>query len=550
MRVSHNNKVSFLKVPILRKYVRREIRILSDTDRESFFEAMRETYFISPEEGRTRYGQEFKTIRHYVRKHLYGAAALECDHWHDGAGIMTHHVAFTWEYERNLQLINPSVTVPYWDYTYDALKLKGNWEDSIIFDDDWFGKASPTNKQHIITSGRFAYTPVMEDAGDYSNVTNSYGLLRSPWNTNPTPYIMRHHETLGEKAYKNGFPGCSDFATAFNSTNLGRIFYELNGQTHGPVHILIGGEWDQAMVDTSSASRFGVWHEKYDNYRKTFSKMAWGPSTKDFLLIAKTFWRYGVTRCPKFEKSDLVADGLGFNNSRSCFVPAEIREKYTDYELLTEVSPVLHWIDNLAAAMHWDPASKHYRMENFTAEEEALFWSYLVDALQDPGHPGEMYTSAAPYDPTFWPLHTFAERFLQLRRLYSYYGLFKLDETWSYVFTSAPSDTHQVCDWQGLDYHDFSTIPSCDYSICPGHNGDDDIPFGNLVGKSSVTNKEFYDFITPLNKALPYMYDNYRADHCLEEGVSFSPENWHFYRGTDPNNYMVNIDQRLLKLFQ
>ena len=40
---------------------------------------------------------------------------------------------------------------------------------------------------------RFACFVNLQDAWDY--VHNPYGLLRTPWNTDPTPYITRHNKT-------------------------------------------------------------------------------------------------------------------------------------------------------------------------------------------------------------------------------------------------------------------------------------------------------------------------------------------------------------------
>ena len=40
-----------------------------------------------------------------------GAASAECDHWHDGAGIMTHHVGFTLELEQALQRVDARVAL-------------------------------------------------------------------------------------------------------------------------------------------------------------------------------------------------------------------------------------------------------------------------------------------------------------------------------------------------------------------------------------------------------------------------------------------------------
>ena len=36
----------------------------------------------------------------------------------------------------------------------------------------------------------------LQDAWDY--VHNPYGLLRTPWNTDPTPYVTRHNTTNGQ----------------------------------------------------------------------------------------------------------------------------------------------------------------------------------------------------------------------------------------------------------------------------------------------------------------------------------------------------------------
>ena len=47
----------------------------------------------------------------------------------------------------------------------------------------------------------------MTDAYLYSSVTNSYGLLRAPWNSDPTPFMTRSEEVYG---YRNNLKpsGC------------------------------------------------------------------------------------------------------------------------------------------------------------------------------------------------------------------------------------------------------------------------------------------------------------------------------------------------------
>ena len=54
----------------------------------------------------------------------------------------------------------------------------------------------------------------------------------------------------------------------------------------------------------------------------------------------------------------------------------------------------------------------------------------LLDELCRVGYAGEMFTSAAPQDPTFWPLHGNAERFVQYLRVLKAEGTITFNETW------------------------------------------------------------------------------------------------------------------------
>ena len=57
-------------------------------------------YTLGQRDGEARYGARFRSIEALVAEHLRGAASRECDHWHDGAGVLTHHAAFTLEFEQ------------------------------------------------------------------------------------------------------------------------------------------------------------------------------------------------------------------------------------------------------------------------------------------------------------------------------------------------------------------------------------------------------------------------------------------------------------------
>ena len=130
--------------------------------------------------------------------------------------------------------------MPYWDYTWDQYLTAYNatttgvpnvtdWTDSAIFADDWFGPASPGNDDHIIDTGRWGYTSLAKDRGLHElPVKNPYGLLRSPWNTNPTPYLTRSRYTYAQKDGGWTLPSCSSFAMYFQESKLSNFNFSGN----------------------------------------------------------------------------------------------------------------------------------------------------------------------------------------------------------------------------------------------------------------------------------------------------------------------------------
>lgn len=52
---------------------------------------------------------------------------------HRRLGIMTHHVGFTLLFEQALQVIDPSVSIPYWEYTIECERGQAmGWERSVV----------------------------------------------------------------------------------------------------------------------------------------------------------------------------------------------------------------------------------------------------------------------------------------------------------------------------------------------------------------------------------------------------------------------------------
>jgi len=478
---------------VMVKYVRREIRTLTDEDRNDVLDALETIYRLPTEEGMVIFGDDYRGMDYFLKEHLIGAGQKDCDHWHDDAGIMTHHIAYTMEVEQSMQLVNPRVAMPYWDYTIDDYLYDSNLGDSVVWSDDWFGEMSPDNSLHIITKGRWKFLKFPE-SGDFT-IVNPYGLLRTPWNVNPTKHITRSNYVNGQE-FTMGV-GCSELYTAFKLTSLAEINEQLNGETHGPVHVRIGGEWDSLYSKT-----------KYD-INEGFSL--------NEVLLAKILWRAGYLRVP-----DSCEEGE--DCKASC--PREIYEHQgkTAYDVIKDFGLFSYMVAD--ENMEYDEELDQFHLKDqWNTEAEKEFFEDLLQTICDPGKVGEMYTSAAPADPSFWILHPAAERFLNLRRIIgdSYPDIYPFDETWGYQHKDhIASDNGWVCDWS--DVEGWLDVPNCEDSFaCSGHAVDDVLEFaftGNLAGRT-FTNQEYYDFMHPFTEDLPYLYDNYDFDHCLEQGYDF-----------------------------
>ncbi len=84
-------------------------------------------------------------------------------------------------FEKSLQAIDPTLSLPYWDFTIDSTLMDSDtFRDSILFTDNWFSDGKAANNLHTPLSGRFGYVPVMQNAYNFSRLINGYGLLRSP----------------------------------------------------------------------------------------------------------------------------------------------------------------------------------------------------------------------------------------------------------------------------------------------------------------------------------------------------------------------------------
>jgi len=487
---------------IMLKYVRREIRSLTESDRKAYFDALYTMYTTDDVTGQSLYGEKFHSAAWYSHAHLAGAGTTDCDHWHDGAGIVPHHIGITLAVEQTLQSINPAVSIVYWEYSLDNY-LYEDWQQSPVFNSDWFGENMPRNEMHEVSEGMWSKINI-PDGSSYTNwdisssgslnpFVNSYGQLRSPWNNNPSQKITRYNSTYGSSTYSST-PACFTLNKCYSSSKLSDMNDCINGATHGPVHIIIGGAWD-----------------KEDNFYDPLydTDLAFLDSTKRVLFF-KMMWRQGYTRCP-------ITCTVG--TPCLCAVPSVFLEKVGPYKILEDIG----FFD--------------YYSSYETSDIATL--TLIVRRLEDPGAVGEMLTSSASFDPTFWPLHGTIERILGLKRIQLKLGKVEFDETWGYPTSTKEIALRGRCDWSVVKSAEDLTLPVCSTeAVCWGHQADDRLEFGNFLNKNDhYTNSEFYTFVDPWNEDLPYIYDTYDFEYCeTYADISFTSTS-----STDPRLELENI---------
>jgi len=210
-------------------------------------------------------------------------------------------------------------------------------------------------------------------------------------------------------------------------------------------------------------------------------------------------------------------ESCGVDMDCDCSCDSSLWGDMTAYDLLDHTG-ILDQIKSISPNIYYDQSDEKYHISG-SEKDEAETWKAIVNSLCTPGSVGEMFTSAAPYDPLFWVIHTTLERFLQYKRILSAQGEVEFDETWGYTHLSAASDTNLVCLWSDLEMD--QDLPICVKEDCSGHGEDDELPFYNLVEGKTFTNAEFYEYLDPSNEDLPYVYDHFNYDHCSDAGIDF-----------------------------
>ncbi|CAM9588108.1 unnamed protein product, partial [Hapterophycus canaliculatus] len=241
-----------LEEKVMVKYVRRELRTLTDEEREELFDAMFVLWSVRVDggNGRELYGKDYADIYAINRLHYKAASPIDCDHFHDGLGFMTNHAMITNTFEASLQSVNPKLALPYWDFTIEGSSAGGIFGESVssaqtvseVFSPSWFG--SYDERDYMVKDSRWAYTEIplmmLNNPGEIS--PDIYLKLRAPWNVNDRAYLTRGMGNMCGVPTSNSYPWPScetHYELATEYSDFYSYVWESLYDPHGPVHIWI-----------------------------------------------------------------------------------------------------------------------------------------------------------------------------------------------------------------------------------------------------------------------------------------------------------------------
>jgi tyrosinase len=202
--------------------VRKNQRSLTDDERQAFVDAvlqLKQTF------------RPDRTISIYDEYVLLHMMAMDNYNVHEGSAFCPWHRVLLRNFELELQAIDPTVTIPYWDFSVD------NQPDSSIWSSDFMGGTGDPDNNYSVMDGPFA-------AGNWQLVFDGPNLRRDfsgPFAiTLPTPDDVATG-FLVEQYDSDPFDASSDITMSFRNYVTGWNFPSGDGEMHNKVHEWIGG---------------------------------------------------------------------------------------------------------------------------------------------------------------------------------------------------------------------------------------------------------------------------------------------------------------------
>lgn len=475
-------------------YVRREIRGLTTSDLTNTLTAMNTLWTVSEEDGQELYGEDYHSIEYLTQMHHFGAAWQDGDHIHEGLGFLPQHIKITTIFEKAVQAVDGSVTVPYWDYTIETAAGQ-NIFNNEIFGPSTFGTVvSPGNSTYgwtytdndimagVIPDGLWANTKALMNT-KYGSLQNGFGYLRGPWNMNPSPYLSRFPVESGT------LPGCSSHYTLLTYDDMMTFLAEAPYGSHASTHGSIGGVF--GCDEFTYLTDLGYINDADSQINLCAN---WGFYVKEL---------YRANYIVPWSNCTYDADNI---NDFYCGFTCS-----ADY-------------DSVFAEKLEETISSSYVPSDMSSSGWSEWKNFICEGNAYKVFTGDHLESASPLDPSFWMIHPTQERLLHAKYM-------------SGGFTNATWPTDQVNDFicsKGICYEADEGARGSYSQCCYGHNQYDqlmDFVSANKTAGYGLTN----DFVIKANDpkselySMEYIYDSFAWPHCADENSDFNELLWSFY---------------------
>jgi hypothetical protein len=451
-------------------------------------DAMYALWDLDEDHGQQTYGSEFHSSSYFSEMHNFNSAWQDSDHIHEGLGFFPQHLKITTIFERAVQAVDPSFSLPYWDYSIDESEGE-TILDSTIFTTSTFGSlTSPYNDEDgwtykdnslldgVIPDGRWAY--LKADKNDrYSDLQGGFGYLRGPWNMNPSPYVTRFPTTSGS------LPGCVTFYNLLKYDDLMDFLaitpYDSHASTHGSIGGVFGCDLFDDLLDAGYIN---------DNDDKISLCGNWGFYIKE---LYRANYLKPMTDCTYSEDN-----GNDFTCGYTC---------NADYD------------EVFASKLESIISSDYLPNGQLDKDGWAAWKDFICDGNGYKVFTGDHLESASPADPSFWVIHPTQERLYHAKMMAG-----------GFVNTTWPTDQMEdfVCS-KAICYEDSEGDRGSYDSCCYGHFQYDQLLDWVHADKGSgygLTNDDVLQATDPTSSkyTMGYVYDSFSWPHCSQAGYDFT----------------------------
>jgi hypothetical protein len=382
-----------------------------------------------------------------------------------------------------MQSVDPSVTLPYWDFTIDSAADLPVF-DSEIMGPNYFGSmTNPTDSRYGFTytddsvvhggipDGRWAF--IKADMNDkYEDLKAGYGYMRAPWNMNPSPYVSRYtaNQMIGVT-----LPTCNSHYTILQEVEYMDFLVNFAYDPHATTHSLIGGTYGCDLM-------VPLLNEGLINDETSLLTIC-----SSWVFYMKEFYRYNYIS-PK----------------KDCTVPQNVDEASCGYTCTNGTADSLQ--SNLKKKIQNEVPS------DLDDDDWNTWMDFICNGDGQRIFSGDHLESASPSDPSFWPIHPTLERLAHAKFMAG--GFESLDWAFDPVFD-------YVCD-KGSCYEASMGLFGYFDDCCYGHYQYDQM-LDAVMGNKSAGFGDTNDFImkatdpTSEDYSMPYIYETFDWSHCDED---------------------------------